>query len=156
MRRGEGKGSDTKKEWCDPLDNSPMLAGLNDWLQGAAEYHSITRAHANLYSRPDIASIVAPHSKARLYLCSRSPTNDLRIYDFNFIDISKNILHCILSHIIRCIYYLIVLILITFSQSFNKDMNDDDDDDWWWWLISVNVIGFKIQNIFWILVPTRS
>ena len=29
MRRGEGKGSDTEKEGCDPLDNSPMLAGLN-------------------------------------------------------------------------------------------------------------------------------
>jgi len=28
MRRGEGKGSDTEKEGCDPLDNSPMLAGL--------------------------------------------------------------------------------------------------------------------------------
>jgi len=30
MRRGEGKGSDTEKEGCDPLDSSPMLAGLND------------------------------------------------------------------------------------------------------------------------------
>ena len=27
-RWGEGKGSDTEKEGCDPLDNSPMLAGL--------------------------------------------------------------------------------------------------------------------------------
>ena len=29
MRRGEGKGSDTEKEGCDPLDYSPMLAGLS-------------------------------------------------------------------------------------------------------------------------------
>jgi len=29
MRRGERKGSDTENEGCDPLDNKPMLAGLN-------------------------------------------------------------------------------------------------------------------------------